>query len=55
VAVVGAINEVVLDWVLDPDPAPIEAVIDGLADFVALVRAPVTGNDPVGREAAAAP
>jgi AcrR family transcriptional regulator len=46
VAVVGAINEVIIDWVVDPDPAPVEAVIDGLADFIALVRAPVTGNGP---------
>jgi AcrR family transcriptional regulator len=44
VAVVGAIKEVIIDWVLDPDPAPVEAVIDGLADFLALVRAPVTGH-----------
>ena len=51
VAVVGAINEVIIDWVLDPDPAPVEAVIDGLADFVGLVRAPVTGNQPVSRGA----
>jgi AcrR family transcriptional regulator len=35
---VGAINEVLVDWVLDPDPDPVEVLIDQVTDVFLLIQ-----------------